>query len=323
VFMGDFSVFGSSFEYYLSNLERVLERCEETNLVLNLEKCHFMVKEGIMLGHKISSKGIEVDEAKMDVKEKLPSPVNVKGIRSFLGHVGFYRRFIKDYSKITKQLSNLLNKDTTFIFDEECLQAFNTLKTRLVSAPVTTAPDWGQEFELMCDASDYATGAMLGQRKGRVFHDIYYTSKVLKKSQINYAATEKEMLAIVYELEKFRSYLVGSKVIVYTDHAAIKYLLNKFDSKPRLIRWILLLQEFDLEIQDKKSSENVVADHLSRLVNEEVTSKKAEIRDQFPDESLFMVNERPWFADMANFKAARFIPKDLTWQQRKKFLHDA
>ena len=124
-------------------------------------------------------------------------------------------------------------------------------------------------------------------------------------------------------MEKFRSYLVGSKVIVYTDHAAIKYLLNKADSKPCLIRWIMLLQEFDLVIRDKKGSENVVADHLSRLVNEEVTLKKLEVRDEFPDESFFMVNERPWFADMANFKAARIIPKDLTWQQRKKFLHDA
>ena len=106
---------------------------------------------------------------------------------------------------------------------------------------------------------------------------------------------------------------MGSKVIVYTDHATIKYLLNKADSKPRLIRWILLLQEFDLVIQDKKGSENLVVDHLSRLVNEEVTLKELEIRDEFPDESLFMMNERPWFADLANFKAARIIPKDLTW----------
>ena len=121
------------------------------------------------------------------------------------------------------------------------------------------------------------------------------------------------MLAIVYALEKFKSYLVGSKVIVYTDHASIKYLLNKAYSKPRLIRWILLLQEFDLVIRDKKGSENLVVDHLSRLVNEEVTSKELEIRDEFPDESLFMVNERLWFADLANFKAARIIPKDLTW----------
>ena len=136
-----------------------------------------------------------------------------------------------------------------------------------------TTPDWGQEFELMCDASDYAIGAVLGQRKGKVFHAIYYASKVLNDAQINYTTTEKEMLAIVYALEKFRSYLVGSKVILYMDHATIKYLLNKANSKPRLIKWIMLLQEFDLEIRDKKGSENVVADHLSRLVNKEVTCR--------------------------------------------------
>ena len=136
----------------------------------------------------------------------------------------------------------------------------------------------------MCDASDYAVGAVLGQRSGRVFHAIYYASKVLNDAQINYATTEKEMLAIVYALEKFRSYLVESKVIIYTDHATIKYLLNKAESKPHLIRWILLLQEFDLVIKDKKGSENQVADHLSRLVNEEVTLEEVEIRDEFPDE---------------------------------------
>jgi len=172
VFMDDFFVFGSSFDYCLSNLERVLQRCEESNMVLNWDKCHFMVHEGIVLGHKISVRGIEVDKAKIDVIEKLPPPMNVKGVRSFLGHVGFYRRFIKDFSKFAKPLSNLLNKDVVFVFNEECVEAFNDLKTRLVSAPVITTPDWGQE--LLCDASDYVVGAMLGQRKRKVFHAIYY-----------------------------------------------------------------------------------------------------------------------------------------------------
>ena len=135
-----------------------------------------MVQEGIVLGHKISKRGIEVDKAKLDVIDKLPPPINVKGIRSFLGHVQFYRRFINDFSKIAKPLSNLLNKEVVFVFNEECLEAFNTLKAKLVSASVITTPDWGQEFELMCDASDYAVGAVLGQRKGRIFYTIYYAS---------------------------------------------------------------------------------------------------------------------------------------------------
>ena len=144
-----------------------------------------------------------MDKAKIDVIKKLPPLVNVKGVRSFLGHVGFYRHFIKDFSKIATPLSNLLNKDVAFRFDEECLTTLDTLKARLVSALVFTEPDWSQEFELMCDASDYAVGAVLGQRKGKVFHFVYYASKVLNDAQLNDATTEKEMLAIVYALEKF------------------------------------------------------------------------------------------------------------------------
>ena len=121
VFMDDFSVYGDSFSSCLDHLKLVLKRCQETNLVLNWEKCHFMVTEGVVLGHKISNKGIEVDQAKIEVIEKLPPPANVKAIRSFLGHAGFYRRFIKDFSKIAKPLSNLLAADTPFVFDTKCL----------------------------------------------------------------------------------------------------------------------------------------------------------------------------------------------------------
>jgi len=250
--MDDFSVFGSAFDSSLENLNIVLGRCVETNIVLNWEKCHFMVTEGIVLGHKISERGIEVDKAKVKVIKKLPPPTNVKGRRSFLGHAGFYRRFIKDFSKIAKPLRNLLNKDTLFKFDQECVAAFESLKEKLTTTPVITAPDWNHSFKLMCDTSDYAVGVVLRQRKGKLFYVIHYASKVLNDTQSNYTATEEELLAIVYSLEKFRAYLIGSKVMVYTDHAVIRYLLTKPESKPRLIRWKLLLQEFDMEIKDKK-----------------------------------------------------------------------
>jgi hypothetical protein len=205
VFMDDFSVFGKSFEDCLNNLDAALKRCVETNLVLNWEKCNFMVTEGIVLRDKISKKGIEVDQAKIEVISKLPPPKNVKGVRSFLGHAGFYRRFINDFSKISKPLYNLLIKDNPFIFTEECLKSFNILKEKLVAAPVIVAPDWNLHFELMCDAIDYAAGAVLGQRHDKYFHEIYYASKVMNEHQVNYATTEKELLAIVFALEKFRS----------------------------------------------------------------------------------------------------------------------
>ena len=129
------------------------------------------------------------------------------------------------------------------------------------------SPDWGKLFELMCDASDFVVGAVLGQRVDKKFQPIYYASKILTDAQANYTTTEKELLAVVYGFDKFRSYLVLSKTVVYTDHAALRYLFRKNDTKPRLIRWILLLQEFDIEIKDKKGLENVAADHLSRLEN--------------------------------------------------------
>ncbi|CAA0839978.1 Uncharacterized mitochondrial protein AtMg00860, partial [Striga hermonthica] len=138
------------------------------------EKSHFMVRSGVVLGHVVSSRGIEVDKAKIDVIEKLPPPTNVKGIRSFLGHAGFYRRFIKDFSKISQPLCRLLANDVPFVFDDACLDAFATLKEKLVTAPIVVAPDWSLPFEIMCDASNLAVGAVLGQRVDKLLRVIYY-----------------------------------------------------------------------------------------------------------------------------------------------------
>ncbi|GJY14839.1 reverse transcriptase domain-containing protein [Tanacetum coccineum] len=191
VFMDDFSVFGDSFSSCLANLDKMLKRCEDTKLALNWEKSHFMVKEGIVLGHKISRKGIEVDKAKVDVISKLPHPTTVKGIRSFLGHAGFYRRFIKDFSKISRPMTHLLEKNTPFIFSEDCILAFQTLKKKLTEAPILIAPNWDQPFEIMCDASDYAIGAVLGQRIEKHFRPIHYASKTMNLKQKRlYTTTE-------------------------------------------------------------------------------------------------------------------------------------
>nr|GEX99761.1 DNA-directed DNA polymerase [Tanacetum cinerariifolium] len=201
VFMDDFSIFGDSFSSCLSNLDKMLKRWEGTNLVLNWEKCHFMCKEGIVLGHKISKSIIKVDRAKVDVIAKLPHPTIVKGVRSFLGHA-------------------------------ECLDAFDILKKKLIDAPILVVPDWNLPFELMCDASDFAIGEVLGQRKTKHFQPIHYASKTMTEAQIHYTTTEKEMLTVVYAFKKFRPYLVLSKSIVYMDHSALEYLLrNKMPSR--------------------------------------------------------------------------------------------
>ncbi|GJT26557.1 reverse transcriptase domain-containing protein [Tanacetum coccineum] len=213
VFMDNFSVFGSSFDHCLKNLEKMLKRYEETNLVLNWEKCHFMVKEGIVLGHKVSGSGIEVDKAK-------------------------------------------------------------------IKAPIMIKPDWSLPFEIMCDASDYAVGAILGQRSDKHFKPIHYASKTMNEAQENYTTIEKELLVVVFAFDKFRQYLVLSKTIVFMNHSALRYLFTKQDAKPRLIRWILFLQEFDIEIRDKKGAENLAADHLSQLKNPKLRKlTRAEIRE--------------------------------------------
>jgi hypothetical protein len=172
-----------------------------------------MVQEEIVLGHKISEKGIEVDKVKIEVIKQLLSPTNVKGIHSFLWHAGFYRRFIHNFSQIARPLMHLLAKDASFVFMEECLQSFHTFKKALVSAPVIQPPNWHLPFEIMCDANDYAVGAVISHLKDKKYYAISYASNTLTGPQLNYATMEKELLAVVFAIEKFRSYLVGAKVI--------------------------------------------------------------------------------------------------------------
>ncbi|GJZ48145.1 reverse transcriptase domain-containing protein [Tanacetum coccineum] len=161
------------------------------------------------------------------------------------------------------------------------------MKKKLTEAPILIAPNWDQPFEIMCDASDYAIGAVLGQRIEKHFRPIHYASKTMTEAETNYTTTEKEMLAVVYAFEKFRSYLIMNKSVVYTDHSALKYLFNKKDAKARLLRWVLLLQEFDFKVIDTKGAENYAADHLSRLENpyENIFDPK-EITETFPLETL-------------------------------------
>ncbi|GER28809.1 transposon Ty3-G gag-pol polyprotein [Striga asiatica] len=231
-----------------------------SSICLRIAYSHFMVTSGVVLGHVVSNRGIEVDKANIDVIEKLPPPVNVKGVRSFLGHV----------------------------------DAFDKLKNKLVTAPVVIAPDWSLPFEIMCDASNLAVGAVLGQRVDKLLRVIYYASLTLNGAQLNYTTTEKELLAVIFSLEKFRCYILGSKVIVHSDHAALRYLLK---------------------IRDKKGCENVVADHRSRIVPTDhslTLHEHVDIKDSFPYEHVSEVVSVPWYADIVGKDEIlrRCVPED-------------
>nr|GEX26131.1 hypothetical protein [Tanacetum cinerariifolium]GEX28657.1 hypothetical protein [Tanacetum cinerariifolium] len=243
------------------------------------------LEEGIVLGHKISKSGLEVDRAKVDVIAKLPHPTTVKGVRSFLGHAGSYRRLIQDFSKIARPMTHLLEKETPFEFSKDCIDAFETLKKKLTEAPILVVPDWNLPFELICDASDFS---------------------------------------IVYPFEKFRPYLVLSKSIVYTDHSTLKYLLSNQDDKPRLIRWVLLLQEFDIIIRDKKGTKNLTVDHLSRLENphKDVFENK-DINENFSLETLGKISSgRPTEGHHgANFTAKKVFDAGFFWPTTYRDAH--
>nr|GEV69938.1 reverse transcriptase domain-containing protein [Tanacetum cinerariifolium] len=212
--------------------------------------------------------------------------------------LGHFKGFIQDFSKIARPMTHLLEKETPFVFSKDCIDAFKTLKKKLTEAPILVIPDWDLPFELVYDASDFAIGAVLGQRETKHFQPIHYASKPITKAQIHYTMTEKEMLAVVYAFEKFRPYLVLSKSIVYTDHSALTYLLR---------------------------TENLAADHLSRLENphKDVFENK-DINKKFPLETLGKIssNSTPWFADFANFHTGNFIVKGMSSQQKKKFFKD-
>jgi len=199
-----------------------------------------MVQEVIVLGH-VPHRGIKLDKARIEVIEWLSPPTLVKGIRSFHGHAEFYRYFVKDFSNIIEPLTELLAKDASFVFTNKCHEAFYNIKQALISTTIIQPPDWTLPFEIMYDANDHAGRAVLGKKRNKKFIMIYCAGRTLDKAQQNYTTTEKELLIVVYVMEKFRPYILCAKVIVYTNHYTLKHLFQKNDAKPHLIEWILLL----------------------------------------------------------------------------------
>ena len=218
---------------------------------------------------------------------------------------------MQNFPKIAKPLYKLLEKYAKFEWDIECQQRFEELKAYLTTSPLVRAPNWQLPFKVMCDASDLAVEVVIRQRAEGKPYVVYYGSKTLNEAQRNYTTTEKELLAVVYALDKFLTYLIGYDIIIFTDHSALKYLLTKQNAKDRLIIWVLLLQEFNLKIRDKKGVENVVVNHLSRLPIQHNTHNPP-VYDEFQEESLLTMDSAPWFAHIANFLVTGELP--IEWK---------
>lgn len=273
VYIDDVVIFGRTEEEHLKNLEEVVSTLEKANMKIQTDKCEFMKKEVEFLGYIITENGIKTNTKKTEAVTKLKPPKTIKELRSFLGMTGYYRKFVKDYAKIAKPLSKLLRGEEGHIdknksskvkitLDEDALTSFEELKEALASSEVLIYPDFNSEFELTTDASNYAIGAVLSQKN----KPITYISRTLNKTEENYAANEKEMLAIIWALTKLRNYIYGSRrVNIFTDHQPLTYALSYKNSNSKMKRWKSILEEYDYTITYKPGKQNIVADALSRL----------------------------------------------------------
>ncbi|KAL3697673.1 hypothetical protein R1sor_011749 [Riccia sorocarpa] len=284
VFIDDFCIFGRREEHF-EKLKLTLNRCREMGLALHPEKCFFMMTEGILLGHRVSGRGIEVDNEKIKVISALEWPNNLRELRAFLGHVGYYRRFIHNYASLASPLTKLLKKDQEYIWGEDQAKAFEKMKDE--------------------NNKDYP---------------IYYASRQLNDAEKNYTTIEREALGMVYACKKFRTYLLGYSFMFHVDHSALQYLVKKADLSGQIARWVLLLQEFDYTVQVRKGTSHANADFLSRLYTED---QPKEIEDNFHDEELFQLTttKNTRYMDEYRYLKTLQCPEDLDPQQKAVFVH--
>lgn len=265
VYLDDIVIHADSLHEHNRRLKEVFERLDKFNLKIQPDKCEFMHKQVMYLGHLITNEGIKPDPRKIEVLNNYPVPKNQKDIKAFLGFVGYYRRFIKDFAKIARPLTMLLKKDTEFNWTSSQQESFTYLKNALKSEPILQYPDFSEEFILTTDASAYAIGSVLSQGTPPNDLPIAYASRSLNHAESNYSTTERELLAIVWSIKHFRPYLYGRKFKIYTDHRPLQWLFNAKDPSSRLVRWRLLLEDYDFEIIYKEGRLNNNADALSRI----------------------------------------------------------
>jgi len=271
VYIDDIMIYSKTFEEHLEHIEKILRKLKEVNLMLKLVKCKWGEQNIEFLGHVVGKDGLKPDPGKIEKIKNLKVPTTQKEVRSILGLCGYYRRFVKGFSKIAKPLNELLQKGKPFEWTDRQQKAFEELKEKLIQYPILAYPDYEKEFILMTDASGIGLGAVLSQLndKGKEVV-IAYASRSLNPAEKKYAITDQECLAIMWAIEHFHKYLIGKKFTIVTDHSALKTLKTaKIPTKGRRARWIMELQQYDFEIKHRSGKENSNADGLSRLINTE------------------------------------------------------
>lgn len=267
VYLDDIIIISSSFEQHMEILEKVFSRLVSAGLTLNREKCKFFRSELKYLGYVIDNKeGLRVDQDKVKAILNIPTPTCVRDVRSFLGMASWYRRFIENFSSIIAPLTNLLKKRQKFEWTNTCEESFQKLKECLISAPILTTPDFTKPFNVKTDASGYGIGAVLTQMLNDKEHVICYLSRSLTRQEKAYSTTERELLAVLFALEKLRPYLEGATFTVETDHHSLVWLDNIKNPHGRLCRWAVKLQQYDFKVIHRKGKDHVVPDLLSRAV---------------------------------------------------------
>jgi hypothetical protein len=308
--MDDFTVHGKDFQEALKSLEKVLIRCKETNLSLSNEKSNMMLTGGIVLVYHISGSRMRVDPTKIHIITQIRIPSSQKEVHIFLGHASYYRRFNLNFTSLATLLFKLFSKEDEFKWDDECQISFEILKQKLSTTPVLRGPNWSLPFHIYIDALDTSLGVVLGQRENQMPYAIYFVSKNLSPAKVNYTVTEKELLIVVHAINTFKHYITRYQAFVHIDHSAIKFLMNKTVTNTGVTRWLLLLQEFNINIIDRPSKDNLVANFLSRMIH---LGDNTPVEDNFPNEIFFSISTfTPWYADVANYLVTGNMPQELS-----------
>lgn len=320
VYLDDIVIFSTSLQEHLERLRAVFDRLRKANFKIQLDKSEFLRKEVSYLGHVITPNGVKPNADKIDAIKKFPIPKTQKEIKSFLGLVGYYRKFIKDFAKITKPLTKCLKKNSSIKHDEEFVSAFNTCKTLLINAPILQYPDFSKKFILTTDASSVAIGAILSQGPIGQDRPIAFASRTLNESEQRYSTIERELLSIVWACKYFRPYLFGRKFTIYCDHRPLIFLFKLREPNSKLVRWRLKLEEFDYDIVYKKGKLNTNADALSRITinaleNESIINNPGEINSDILDylrncaENPIQHDPEPQKPESSNSESDRRNPK--------------